>query len=302
DDRAAAVAKQAILTLLLETAVDPKTQARTTAAPETFVNRLAASGLLCQAILELPRPAQDLLQEAERLAHYVRLQQQADGSFAVAGDTEQAKAEASAAGVGPALAALMRGYGHQPAAWRLDAVRKACTYYHPWWRDHKTIALLPDLTAAFTEAYLVGKDAALANAVFEMADWLCTLQYTNADPLRPHWTGGFQSVVGGKARPTPPELNSTAAAASCLVHACRAAYAAGEVQRLARYRAALESAVSFVAALQYTEANTEHFTDGFRQHALLGGFFASHHDGDLRLEGQYRALAALVAYLRHLPQ
>src|SRR5204862_7273745 len=115
DERAAAVAKQAILTLLLETTVDPKTQARCTAAPEALLNRLATAGALLVAIHELPNPAQDLLQNAEQLAHYLRLQQQADGSFVPSVDDPKARAEIVQHGTGLALHGLMRSHARQPA-------------------------------------------------------------------------------------------------------------------------------------------------------------------------------------------
>ena len=52
DARGAAIAKQALLTLMLETTTDKS--ARFTAAPEAFLNRLASAGLLTLAIHELP--------------------------------------------------------------------------------------------------------------------------------------------------------------------------------------------------------------------------------------------------------
>src|SRR5205823_7133397 len=55
DDPAAAVARQALLTLLLETATDAKdASARPPATPPHLVNRLAGNGQLVLAIHELP--------------------------------------------------------------------------------------------------------------------------------------------------------------------------------------------------------------------------------------------------------
>src|SRR5262249_22510159 len=63
DERHTAVAKQAILTLLLDTTIeDSKSGAvRHTTLPSVVVNRLGAAGLLVLAINELPSPADDLL-------------------------------------------------------------------------------------------------------------------------------------------------------------------------------------------------------------------------------------------------
>src|SRR5262245_46731953 len=82
DERAAAIAKQAVLTLLAETVTDPKEPTiRFTAAHPALVNRVCAAGLLAAAIHELPSPAQDLVDQAEQLTNYLRKQLQNDGSL-----------------------------------------------------------------------------------------------------------------------------------------------------------------------------------------------------------------------------
>ena len=58
DERYAAHARQAVLTLLTETGPDSAdSKARCTTLPSTVVNRLGATGLLLAAICELPEPA-----------------------------------------------------------------------------------------------------------------------------------------------------------------------------------------------------------------------------------------------------
>ena len=299
DERGAAVAKQALLTLLLETNVDDKTHTRFTAAPEAFVNRLASAGLLSWAIHELPSPAKDLSQHADQLTNYLRTQQQADGSFALAAEDPLAKAEIIQHCTGPALCGIARSQALQPAPWKLDALRKACAYYHPWWQKNKNLPMIPTHTAAYAEAYLATKEPGFAVAVFEMNDWLCALQYTNVDPRRTHWAGGFQPWQDGKALPLPPDILSATAAAS-LVEACRVAKHAGDAARLQRYRTALDNCLHFVTTLQYAEGNTQHFADWYRHSFLVGGFHLSHQDGNLRIDYTQHALAALVQHLQYV--
>src|SRR5713226_5703185 len=82
NERHAAVARQAILTLLLETSVDAQdNRLRHTTLPSTVVNRLASAGLLVLAINELPSPGEDLLQQSEQLCAFISRQQRADGSL-----------------------------------------------------------------------------------------------------------------------------------------------------------------------------------------------------------------------------
>ncbi|MCI0641932.1 MAG: hypothetical protein L0Y70_22880, partial [Gemmataceae bacterium] len=82
DERGAAVARQALLTLLLETTTDPKDNTvRHTAAPPAVIQRTASAGMLLAAIHELPNPAKDLLDQGDQLANYLRKHLQADGSM-----------------------------------------------------------------------------------------------------------------------------------------------------------------------------------------------------------------------------
>src|SRR5439155_25901337 len=66
-ERAAAVARQALLTLLLETTVDAnEPDIRHPTLPSTLVNRLGAAGLLVAAVHELPAAGKDLLDQADQ--------------------------------------------------------------------------------------------------------------------------------------------------------------------------------------------------------------------------------------------
>ena len=306
DERAAAVARQAVLTLLLDTTTDdPKNpQVRYTSLPSSMVNRLAAAGLLVLAINELPAPAADLLDQSDQLCNYIRRQQQADGSLARSDDPADAKTVLDPEGVnyypGLALYGLARSQTHRPAPWKTEVLRKALVYYQPWWRAHKSMALVPWQTAAYSEAYLLTREQALGDFAWEMSDWVCTLQYQQLDPRRPLWVGGFMGWADGKPQALPPHVGS-AAYAEGLAQACRVARQAGDVQRYQRYRDALERCLHFLITLQYTEANAQHFADWYRP-ALLGAFHASHQDGDLRLDYTQHALGALVDYLDYVAE
>src|SRR5260370_29455840 len=216
NERHAAIARQAVLTLLLDTTINPqgpgvvaasfserpasegKTKSpvtvRHTTLPSTMVNRLAAAGLLVLAINELPSPGEDLLQQSEQLCAFIGQQQRTDGSLSYTDGQAAVPAESAAIGEDPdginyypgeALYGLMRSQQRRPAAWKTNLVRKAAAYYLPWWRDHKNMALVPWHTAAYAEAYLLTKDPAFANAVNEMGDSNCTLQYLSLLPRPP---------------------------------------------------------------------------------------------------------------------
>ena len=84
-----------------------------------------------------------------------------------------------------------------------------------------------------------------------------------------------------------------------LAEACRVARKAGDLTRYQRYRGGLERCLQFAVTLQYTDSNTQHFADWYRRR-LLGGFYASHQDGNLRIDYSQHAVCVLVQYLQYV--
>jgi hypothetical protein len=306
EDRYAARATQAILTLLDDTVVESGEPAcRHTSLPSMVVNRLGAAGLLVLAINELPAPQADLLDKSEQLCNWIRTQARADGSLRCndSNDSTDAKAnEDDADSVqeypGLALYAILRSQKHRPAAWKTDLARKAIVYYRAWWKDHRGMAFVPWQTAAYAEAYIQTKESAFAEFVYEMNDWLCGLQYDQLDPRRLLWNGGFKKWANGNAIDAPPTIGSAASVES-LAEARRVARAGTDATRHQRYTEVLHRGLQFLVRLQYTDANTQHFEEWYRPR-LVGGFHASTQDGNLRIDYAQHALSALGMYLEDL--
>ena len=302
DQRYAARAAQAIVTLLADTAQDPRdTRTRVTVFPSASVNRLAAAGLLVLAIHELPEPDKDLLAKAEQLCNFIHGQQQADGSLSLGNSTPTDSPDNEAVNYypGEALYGLIHSQQRQPSGWKIDVVRNALAYYKAWWRKHPSMAFVPWQTAAYTEAFLLTKEQAFADFVFEMNDWIVRLQYQSFDdPKLVFWSGGFKRWADGKAVETMPQVSS-ACYAEGLAEACRVARSLGELPRHQSYAAALERCLPFLITLQYSEANTRHFADWYRP-TILGGFHASNQDGNLRIDYTQHAVGAMVRYLTHV--
>jgi hypothetical protein len=299
EERYAVRATQAVLALLDETVSDPKdAQVRHTAMPALVVNRLGAAGLLVLAVHELPAPQADLLDRAEQLCNYVRAQARPDGSLRCDDAAEAAAADAAeAVSTYPGLA--LHGLAHsqrlRPAPWKLDLLRKAVAYYRPWWQKNKNMTFIPSQTAAYAEAYLLTKEAAFADCVTEMNDWLCGLQYDQIDPRHVLWYGGFAGWADGRKVEAVPDVGCAPCAAS-LADAVRVARAAADVARHQTYAEALERGLQFLVTLQYTDANAQHFADWYRPR-VAGAFHASHQDGNVRIDYAQHALSALVQYL-----
>jgi hypothetical protein len=81
-----------------------------------------------------------------------------------------------------------------------------------------------------------------------------------------------------------------------LAEACRVAKHKGDLPRLQRYERALLMNCHFAMGLQYTPAKTQHFVEPFRP-MILGGFHASHQNGNLRIDYVQHPLCAMVQYL-----
>src|SRR5207248_2736658 len=81
----------------------------------------------------------------------------------------------------------------RPAPWKLALAQKALAYYRGYWKGHRHPAFVPWQSAAYAEAYRHSKDAGCAEFVFEMNDWLCTLQYNQLNGQNPLWFGGFHA-------------------------------------------------------------------------------------------------------------
>jgi hypothetical protein len=299
EERYAARATQAILTLLDDTVADSaEPPCRHTSLPSSVVNRLGAAGLLVLAINELPAPQPDLLDKSEQMCNWIRQQARADGSLRCKDSEDGAEADdADSVNEHPGLAlyGLLRSQKHRPAAWKMELVRKAVPYYRVWWKAHRSMDFVPGQTAAWTEAYIQTKDAAFAEFVYEMNDWLCGLQYDQIDPHRLVWYGGFKRWADGRAVDAAPTIGS-AAYAEGLAEACRAARAGTDLARHQRYTEILERCLQFVTRLQYTDGNSQHFAEWYRPR-LVGAFHASSQDGNLRIDYTQHALSALVAYL-----
>jgi hypothetical protein len=297
EERYAVRATQAILALLDETTVDSgDSTVRHTTLPSGLVNRLGSAGLLVLAINELPAPQKDLLDKSEQLCNYIRKQARPDGSLAY-GDSS-ADEEGVNYYPGEALYGLARSQRHRPAEWKVDLLKRSLAHYRGWWKEHRNMAFVPWTSAACAETYKHTKDRTCADFVAEMNDWVCTLQYSQIEPRRMLWYGGFMSYQDGRPVETAPTVAS-AAYAEGLVEACRVAREQGDLTRFQRYSEAIERCLQFLTTLQYTDSCTLHFAVWYRPQ-IVGAFHGSHQDGNLRIDYTQHAVSGMFGYLEHV--
>jgi hypothetical protein len=175
-------------------------------------------------------------------------------------------------------------------------VAKGLAHYRAFFKAKPHPMLAATLTPAFAELYLQTKSADAAAAVFEMNDWLVQLQYSPTSTRHPTWAGGFRGFENGKPTETPPgfECGAYLHGLACAYHLNRLV---PDLAREARYKQAVLDAVQFMTGLQYIEANTRHFENAFRANTLIGGFYMSPVDGNLRVDATAWGVIGMVRFL-----
>jgi hypothetical protein len=152
------------------------------------------------------------------------------------------------------------------------------------------------LTPACTELFMQTKTPDAAAAVFEMNDWLANNQYATTDPRHPAWVGGFRQWADGKPVEGVPgaECGAYLVSLSC---ACQVARHVPDLDRYPRYRQAAVDTITFLTGLQYAEANTRHFENGYRANTLIGGFYLSPADGNLRVDATAWGVLGMLRFV-----
>ncbi len=302
DKNQAAVAGQTILVLLASTkaaAGDPN--CRVPVQMSLTCNRVAFAALVAMAIYEAPNASDKDTDDAERLCEFIRRQLRADGSVHYTDGPTDVPTQIDPAGVneypGLALHALALSNRVRPAEWKKEAVKKGVGHYSELFRTKPHPVLAATVVPAATELYLQTKLNEMAGAAFEMTDWLCALQVPVTDPRIPQWAGGFRTVANGHSTDAPAGAAETGMYVQCLSCAYQLNRFTPDLNRERKYKAAVVAAAQFLCGLQFTEANTAHFESTFRVSRLIGGFYLSPTDGNLRTDATACAVTGLLSYL-----
>ena len=303
DGRAQVRAVQSIMTLMLQTSVDPaNADVRIPVYPSMVCNRLGAAALMVIAISELAEPQADLIKQAEELCQFIRSRQLGDGSLQHL-DAPDATGKVDPEGVnlwpGLAVAAVARSQRLANVPWKTDFLRKAVRAYRPMLKASSSADLACSMSYGFGEAFANVRDSEFADAVCDAADHLVRCQLNRPESHSPAILGGF--LLGGhseSARRGIPDYRS-AEAVRGLAMACRVIrnMASPDTDRYERCRHAMSMGMEYVARLQFTDENTQHFGQAYRA-MLVGGVHLSHQDGDLRIDSTATAVGAMVEYFR----
>lgn len=305
DESMMTAARQAIIVLLATyTEPDPDRPDEIRPTIRTIEQHpLGFAALTLLAISELPNPGETLVRQSHLLANYIATRQLADGTFSLKTGALIEEADSNF-GIdyypGEALYALMRSYPNASEQWKLEAVAKAYKPYRKHWAEDPNAAFVPWQTGAYAEAFLLTKEKAYAQFVFEMNDWLVRLQYDDPKAVREEWLGGFGSFQYGRILRTTPGV-TTASYLEALVDAYRVAELLEDETRMSAYRHAARSAIRFLTANQYTMRRMSHFQPQFA-HKLNGAFHASVDDGVVRIDFAQHAVSGMFHYLTHVAE
>ena len=301
EERQAAVASQAILSLKTKTKIDPNDAKSSLPIPSpTIVNRVAFAATLALAIYALPSADGELQGEAERLCEFIRKQCRPDGSVncldASPGPAKENDASCENEYAGLAFQALLAGNRFRPQSWKTELTYKGLGFYRGVFQTKPHPLSVASLTPAFTELYLQTKSLDAAAAVFEMNDWLCRLQIPGNDPRLSQNAGGFRCPANGKLTDGPYGYE-TGLFLQCLSCACQVAHLTPDLDRHKKFKNAAIDATQFLVELQYVETNTRHFESAFRANMLIGAFHQSPTDGNVRIDATAIASTGLIQFL-----
>lgn len=296
EEKYAVRASETILSLLAEAPKDA-TGARKPVHPSITSSRVASAAMLAIAIYELPEAQKPLLQAADELCEFIKVNLKADGSVQFAEPGDVVDAEMAAQSPGMALAAISMSQRFTPAKWKSDAIARGNAFYRKQFRESPHPMAVPGMCMAFAEAHLQTRDASYAEFVFEMVDWLKKLQYDATDARRTGWRGGFPGVVDGKLVQSPPGIE-TALYSMAFADACRMIRGSErpDTTRFDSYRLALTRALQFSTTLQFAEENTQHLAAHFRPY-VVGAFHPTVIDGSIRTDHTSWAVLTLAQYL-----
>lgn len=248
--------------------------------------KLGAAAVALIALLDLNDGYQS---QIAALARFILSMQQPDGSFrsflhpADRNDCQNFYP-------GEAMLALMRLYQVTGEDHLLTAVERGFAYYRDWHRAQRNPAFIPWHSAALCLYLRHRPNPEMREFVFEMNDWLLTIQQGNDRPADV-WGEFFDP-----ARPEfgPPHASATGVYLEGLIEAWDLAQRVGDA-RAETYRRAILGGLRSLRQLQF-----RHPSDMFyiaKRHRVLGGLRTTAYDNTIRLDNVQHGLMAIQRIL-----
>ena len=258
--------------------------------------KLGAVALAALAIMEHPRRQEFALQEAALRRTVNRLWQE-DGSFRTFFRPAD-RVDNQNFYPGEALLLWANRYRETRDPALLERFMRSFRYYRRWHLDeaNRNPAFVPWHTQAYAAVWRVTRDRRLLEFVFEMNDWLLTMQ---------QWEGAVYPDLRGRfydpERPEygSPHASSTGVYLEGLVEALRLARQVGDVDRSESYLRAIRRGLRNVMQLQFTDTIDLYYVDD--REAAHGGIRTEVYDNVIRVDNVQHNLMAVLAALGAWP-
>ena len=168
-------------------------------------------------------------------------------------------------------------------------------YYRKWHlTSHRNPAFIPWHTEAYYRMWKQTGDDRLKDFIFEMNDWLLSIQQWGDDII-------YRDVAGRFYDPNrpfgPPHASSTGAYLQGLIDAFRLARQIGDQKRMNAYRLAIVRGLRSVMQLQFTDEIDMFYIPESKRKYARGGIRTTVYDNQVRCDNVQHNLMAILKIL-----
>jgi hypothetical protein len=171
----------------------------------------------------------------------------------------------------------------------LDRIMRAFKYYRTWHRDNKNPAFIPWHTQAYFRTWQVTKDKELADFIFEMNDWLLSMQQWDGVEY-PDMQGRFHDP--DRPEYGPPHASSTGVYLEGLIDAYRLAIALDDKARQKSYKQAILRGLRSMMQQQFVDEVDMFYVS--RRGPVEGGIRTNVYDNAIRVDNVQHPLMGIM--------
>lgn len=173
-----------------------------------------------------------------------------------------------------------------------DRFMKSFEYYREWHRAQRNPAFVPWHTMAYEKVWRITRDEEMRQFIFEMNDWLVTMQ---------QWEEAPTSDVAGRFYDPdvpeygPPHASSDGVYLEGLIAAYRVASDSGDAERRERYRVAINRVLRHLMQLQFADEIDMYYIS--RRERVEGGLRTTEYDNRIRVDNVQHSLMGVLDVL-----
>jgi hypothetical protein len=254
-------------------------------------NKLGAAALAALAIVEAPFRANFASYE-KPLRAFVEKMQKEDGSFNTFYGSDQNDNQNFYPGEAQLLWSTL--YVQDRSSEQLERFMRAFRYYRTWHLEsaNRNPAFIPWHTQADFRVWQVTKDKELADFIFEMNDWLLSMQQWD-DVEYPDIQGRFHDPK--RLQYGPPHASSTGVYIEGLIDAYRLAVALGDQKRQKSYKQTILRGLRSLMQQQFVDEVDMFYVS--KRGPVLGGIRTNVYDNAIRVDNVQHPLMGIIRVL-----